>query len=57
MESKWLMIMAITVIVSFICCDTIVKTQQEKTKQIEMQLKIEMIKAGITNVMEIKDEK
>lgn len=49
----WVAIMLGCVLITLAIKEGKVEIEQEKTKQIEIQLKIEMIKAGTTNLPSI----
>ena len=51
---KWFFIAVAVMVVALYLSEAYEKAQQEQTKRIELQLKIEMVKAGITNIPAIK---
>jgi hypothetical protein len=48
-ELSWSIIMIGAIVVAMTICGSLDKKNEEKTKQAEISLKIEMIRAGITN--------
>lgn len=53
-ELTWFIICGATVIITLFYLTSKIDLEKEKTKQIEMQLRVEMIKSGITNSLSIK---